>query len=70
MTNTQSETAQDLRKRAEEKFRMAGTAALQPLRREDTEKLPHELQVHQIEYEIRYRAAWQAWPPRRDGYKW
>jgi hypothetical protein len=47
MTTRQTETAQDLRKRADEKYQMAGTAALQPLTRENAEKLPHKLQVHQ-----------------------
>ena len=52
MTTTPSESALDLRKRAEEKFRMNEGAALQALSPVETKKLLHELRVHQIELEM------------------
>ena len=52
MTATPSERAQDLRKRAEEKFQTAGAKALQTLSAAETKILLHELQVHQIELEM------------------
>ena len=52
MTTTPSELAQDLRKRAEEKFQMAGAKASQTLSDAETKNLLHELQVHQIELEM------------------
>ncbi len=53
MTKKLTESARELRQRAEEKFR-AETSAPQERRRspEQTEKLLHELQVHQIELEM------------------
>ena len=52
MTKKLTESAGELRQRAEEKFR-AETSALQERRSpEQTEKLLHELQVHQIELEL------------------
>ena len=52
MTTTPSELAQDLRKRAEEKYRMDEGRALRVLSTAETKKLLHELQVHQIELEM------------------
>jgi PAS domain S-box-containing protein len=52
MTATPSKTVQDLRKRAEEKYRMGEGRALQVLSTVETKKLLHELQVHQIELEM------------------
>ena len=52
MTTTQTESAQDLRKRAEEKYRGDEGRALQPLSTGETKKILHELQVHQIELEM------------------
>jgi PAS domain S-box-containing protein len=56
MTVTQTEPAQDLRKRAEDKYRMDEATAFKPLTHEETEKLSHELQVHQIELDMQNEA--------------
>ena len=52
MTTTSSKQVRNLRKIAEEKYRITEAAALQPLTHGETNKLYHELQVHQIELEI------------------
>ena len=52
MAQTPSESAQELRKRAEKKFREIKGTAQETLLPDDTEKLLHELQVHQIELEM------------------
>ena len=52
MTTILSELEQDLRKRAEEKYRMTEGRSLQVLSTVETKKLLHELQVHQIELEM------------------
>jgi PAS domain S-box-containing protein len=52
MTTKQPETVQQLRQRAEEKFRADETSSTEPLSPEETKKLLHELQVHQIELEM------------------
>jgi len=52
MTTTPSLPAQEIRKRAEEKFLSNGGAISETLSPEDKERLFHELQVHQIELEM------------------
>ncbi len=52
MTTTPNESAQNLRKRAEEKYRMDEGRTFQTLSTVETKKLLHELQVHQIELEM------------------
>ena len=52
MPTTRTESAQNLRKRAEEKYRMDEGTALQNLSTAETKKLLHELRVHQIELEM------------------
>ena len=52
MPTTRTESAQNLRKRAEEKYRTDEGTALQDLSSAETKKLLHELRVHQIELEM------------------
>jgi len=52
MTTTTSELAQDLRKRAEEKYCVDDGRALQALSTAETKQLLHELRVHQIELQM------------------
>jgi formate hydrogenlyase transcriptional activator len=52
MTNRPVETAQELRQRAEEKYRMDEGRDLQARSTAETKKLLHELRVHQIELEM------------------
>jgi PAS domain S-box-containing protein len=51
MTSTPIKTAQNLRKRAEEKLLSSGGSTLELFSPEDKERLFHELQMHQIELE-------------------
>ncbi len=51
-TKTAAETAQDLRRRAEEKYQIDEAMTSQQLLPEETVRLLHELRVHQIELEI------------------
>ena len=52
MTTTSSKRAQDIRKRAEEKYRMDEASALPAFSPAETKKLFDELRVHQIELEM------------------
>ncbi len=52
MTNTSNESAQDLRRRAEELFRTSEVLIPEFTSPEETKRLLHELQVHQIELEM------------------
>ncbi len=52
MPTTLTETVQNLRKRAEEKFLSSGRSTLKKHSPENKEHLFHELQVHQIELEM------------------
>ncbi|HIJ86419.1 MAG TPA: PAS domain S-box protein [Desulfuromonadales bacterium] len=52
MTTTSAESAQALRQRAEEQYRMNKGTTSQLLTPEETEHLLHELQVHQIQLEM------------------
>ncbi len=52
MAQREDEPAQELRKRAEEKFRENQGPAQENMSPEDARQLLHELQVHQIELEI------------------
>ena len=52
MTTTPAESAQALRQRAEEQYRMNKGTTTQPLTPEETEHLLHELRVHQIQLEM------------------
>ncbi len=52
MTSTSTESTQELRRRAEEKFLSSGGPTSEIFSPEDKERLFHELQVHQIELEM------------------
>jgi hypothetical protein len=52
MPTSPTKKAQNLRKRAEEKFLSSGGSTLELFSPEDKEQLFHELQVHQIELEM------------------
>ena len=52
MTATPTESAQELRQQAEEKFKASEVVPAQALSPEEAEQLIHELRVHQIELEI------------------
>ncbi len=52
MTTTPTETPQELRQRAEEKFRLNEASAFQVPSPEETQILLHELRVHQFELEM------------------
>ena len=52
MTTTPAESAKALRQRAEELFRTSDNLIPEPTTAEETKRLFHELQVHQIELEM------------------
>ena len=52
MTTTSAESTQELRQRAEERYRINKGTTSQPLTPEETEHLLHELRVHQIQLEM------------------